>query len=50
MVAECFFLEVIEDCHTEPLLQTIAVEPEETLQPIPERERGEGGRERKKRV
>ena len=49
MVSECFCLEIVEDIQAELLFQTVAVEPEEALQPIPgelererETERGSG--------
>ena len=35
VVSESLLLEVTEEASTKPLLQTVAVEPEETLQAIP---------------
>lgn len=42
MVSDSFFLEVTKQSGTKLLLQTVAIKPKETLQPIPtEEERGE---------
>ena len=44
MVSDGFFLEVTKESGTKLLLQTVAVKPKETLQPI-SREEERGGRE-----
>lgn len=47
MVSDSFFLEVTKQSGTKLLLQTVAIKPKETLQPIPTEEE-RGGREGKR--